>query len=49
MSGRGVITSRATVSVKLTIDCSSSRPSSSEISSSAAESASAAGASVSDS
>ena len=32
MSGRGVITSRTTVSVKSTIDCSSSRPSSSEIS-----------------
>ena len=31
MSGRGVITSRTTVSVKSTIDCSSSRPSSSEI------------------
>ena len=32
MSGRGVITSRTTVSVKSTTDCRSSRPSSSEIS-----------------
>src|SRR5918993_905226 len=38
MSGRGVITSRTMVSVKSTIDCSSSRPSASEIAPSASDS-----------
>src|SRR5688500_19524216 len=41
ISGRGVITSRTTVSVKSTIDCSSSRPSCSEMTPSPDESESA--------